>query len=254
MSETTHSRSVRPEDSPGRGPLTPLSPNGIPLILPPRQKRSREKIERLLDAGEKLISEKGYDGARVADITRAARCPTGTFYQRFPDKDIFFRAILTRFLGRMRENADADLVNYRGLSPRGVMERLVDRVVSTMRLHEGLFRAVVERSGAHPDYRVLVQGMAAHLRQNMVSILGGAERPDVNHPDPSFAVAAGLQFMFATLQNILRNNPGPLGMHDPRLVPELTRMLESYWGLPKENAKASSESEEERAKARGNNS
>ena len=51
----------------------------------PRQKRSRESLERLLDATEEQISAVGVESFTVADVVRRAELSVGAFYARFPE-------------------------------------------------------------------------------------------------------------------------------------------------------------------------
>lgn len=50
-------------------------------------------MRRLLDAGMRVFSKRGYQAARVDDIVRAARASHGTFYLYFADKEDLLRAL-----------------------------------------------------------------------------------------------------------------------------------------------------------------
>jgi AcrR family transcriptional regulator len=52
---------------------------------PAHQRRSQQTLERLLDATEAELREKGYADASVARIAGRAGCPVGTVYRRFRD-------------------------------------------------------------------------------------------------------------------------------------------------------------------------
>ncbi|WP_457599955.1 TetR/AcrR family transcriptional regulator [Hydrogenivirga sp.] len=49
---------------------------------------------RLLDAGKRVIFQKGFNGARVSDITSEAGVAHGTFYLYFKSKDEFLLELL----------------------------------------------------------------------------------------------------------------------------------------------------------------
>jgi AcrR family transcriptional regulator len=51
-----------------------------------KQRRSRDKRERLKRAARELFAERGYEGTAVGDIARRARLAVGTFYQHFDSK------------------------------------------------------------------------------------------------------------------------------------------------------------------------
>lgn len=56
----------------------------------------RRTWETLLDAGRKVLVERGYHGARVADVVGAAGVSRGAFYRYFADKDQLARVLAMR--------------------------------------------------------------------------------------------------------------------------------------------------------------
>lgn len=63
-------------------------------IRVPKQKRSIEKYERIVDAGWELISKNGYYNTNTAEIAKKANVSTGIVYQYFNDKyDILIAGI-----------------------------------------------------------------------------------------------------------------------------------------------------------------
>ena len=72
----------------------------------PKQRRSRERKQRIMDTALALFSEKGLMGTSSNEIARQAGVSIGTFYSYFEDKKpVFFEVIR----GYYREIADAVL-------------------------------------------------------------------------------------------------------------------------------------------------
>ena len=69
---------------------------GTPARSRELRAQGRKTMARLLDAGMKVFSQRGYQAARVDDIVRAARTSHGTFYLYFSDKVDLLRALATR--------------------------------------------------------------------------------------------------------------------------------------------------------------
>src|SRR3954468_14366097 len=70
---------------------------------PPKQQRSLETLNRLLDAAERVLEEEGLDAATVPVIAKRAGVSVGVVYRRFPNKDALIRGVYERFLWRINE-------------------------------------------------------------------------------------------------------------------------------------------------------
>ena len=61
------------------------------FFRPPQQSRSRETLDRILDAAEQVLAEKAFGEATLAEIMDRAGVTVGAFYRRFPDKNALLR-------------------------------------------------------------------------------------------------------------------------------------------------------------------
>lgn len=77
----------------------------------PAQRRSLERVERMLDECALLLDEIGYDALTTKEVARRAEVPIGTFYQFFRDKQALVRALALRnleaFLSRVTVRIEA---------------------------------------------------------------------------------------------------------------------------------------------------
>lgn len=74
----------------------------IAELLPARRERSGEATRRrILDAAEVEFAAKGFDGARLAAIARAADVPQALIHHHFGDKQGLYREVLERALAAM---------------------------------------------------------------------------------------------------------------------------------------------------------
>ncbi|MFG3440112.1 TetR family transcriptional regulator [Nonomuraea sp. NPDC047897] len=108
----------------------------------PAQRRSVERVERMLDECARLLDEVGYEGLTTKEVARRAEVPIGTFYQFFPDKQGLVRALALRnldaFLQRVTQRiAAADPGHWTDL-----VELAVDEFVAMKRSVPGF--AVVD--------------------------------------------------------------------------------------------------------------
>lgn len=59
----------------------------------PRQQRSRETVERILEAAAHIFNERGYTEATTNEIADEADVSIGSLYQYFPNKDALLLAL-----------------------------------------------------------------------------------------------------------------------------------------------------------------
>lgn len=70
-------------------------------IREPKQQRSIEKKKRIIEAGFKLMCEKGYHNTNTAEIAKAAGVSTGIVYNYFTDKKDIFLAALQSYVNSL---------------------------------------------------------------------------------------------------------------------------------------------------------
>ena len=69
----------------------------------PKQARSRERFNRILDAAAELFVEIGYDSVTTDEIAARADTSVGGLYRFFPDKLAVFHALVDRYLNQLGE-------------------------------------------------------------------------------------------------------------------------------------------------------
>jgi AcrR family transcriptional regulator len=69
----------------------------VEWVRPTHQVRSQETLERILEAAEEIVAEKGFDNATVSEIVRRAKSSVGAMYARFNDKDSLLVCLHQRF-------------------------------------------------------------------------------------------------------------------------------------------------------------
>ena len=63
----------------------------------PSQRRSRERVERMLAVATALIAEQGSDAMRMSEVAERAGVSIGSLYQYFPDKASIVRTLAERY-------------------------------------------------------------------------------------------------------------------------------------------------------------
>ncbi len=76
--------------------------NNASLRRLPKQKRSRQRVERILEAAAQVFAEVGYEAATTHAIASRAGTAIGSIYQFFPDKLAIFHALEERHMEQVR--------------------------------------------------------------------------------------------------------------------------------------------------------
>jgi len=101
----------------------------------PSQRRSRERVGRILECATALIGERGSDAMRMSDVAEMAGISIGSLYQYFPDKSAIIRTLAERYNAQSLACIEAELATVRDLAElRRSFARLVD-------IYYGLFLA-----------------------------------------------------------------------------------------------------------------
>jgi TetR/AcrR family transcriptional repressor of mexJK operon len=80
------------------------------IAPPPRKERAEALTDHLLDLAAKFFLEKGFAGASVTQIARAAHASKETFYSRYSTKEELFRAVIRRQTDIMASEFNSVLV------------------------------------------------------------------------------------------------------------------------------------------------
>ena len=140
----------------------------------PRQRRSQETVERILDAAARMFDERGYRGTTTNHVAELAGVSIGSLYQYFPNKDALLVALAERHLDAVAVGFADRLTSLRAEAPpvAEVVRSLVGLTAErneTTRLHAVIFTdcprtpALVSRLDAFMDG--LVGEVAHHLER-----------------------------------------------------------------------------------------
>jgi AcrR family transcriptional regulator len=199
---------------------------------PPQQRRSQESLERILDAAETLIRERGFEQMTIAEVVLRSGSSVGSLYARFRDKTALLRAVQVRYHARV-ENAIA--AEFSGDHPQDeCLEDAGRRVVTVLcdyLLHEpGLFRAFILQAVFDPGVRAQGEAANAKRRERVAAVLQ-QHRAEIRHEDPELAARWFYSICMAFLrERITFGAAAELsgGFADERFRAELTRTALGY--------------------------
>ena len=211
-----------------------LSSGQLRWVRPPQQARSQQTLDRILDAAEALVTEKGFADTSVAEVARRAGSSVGAFYTRFRDKDGLLHALYERFLEQAVATADdaLDPERWEGAAIAEILDEVVRFLVSIYRDSEGLLRAFVLRGRIDPEFQARQERLSHHVSRKLSELLV-ARRDEIATSEPERAASFGLTVVISTIEAAVlfgEMRSGTFIFSDDEIAAELTRVYLAYLG------------------------
>ena len=172
----------------------------------PTQRRSRERVERMLAAAVALIQQHGSDAMRMSDVAEHAGVSIGSLYQFFPDKSAIIRSLAERSTLEGRACIAAELAGVR------TAEELQDAFARLVDIYYGLFLTRPEMrdiwSATQADARLRDLELE-DSRANAALLLDAFARIGVARDDPQQAASAFLVMQLGEATMRLAISVGP---------------------------------------------
>jgi len=215
-------------------PIDSGPPSADLVVREPRQRRTREQWDRILDAGVRLLEEDGYAGFTIAALCERAAVPPRALYARAATKDALFLAVYERGMSRVsaghtvfteqdRWNLDDD---------RRRVEQAVRYLVKIFIDNAALLRAVVLISGAHPEVRRRGEAYRNTIMELFTAVLAPLDA-NPQHESPIRERQFCFSLVFSTM--VLRTAYGPgfgPGGDTESLTRDLVTMAQRYLSPP----------------------
>ena len=207
-------------------------------VRPAKQTRSRQTLDRILQATLELLQEKEFEEIAIAEIVQRARSSIGAFYARFPSKEALLPALYEAYSRTLPTESTV----WSDPSARGERS-LTARVTAMVRFVIRDFRRT----------RRILRPLALYARQNSTAISSEDRRirtekhqaarafllecrDEITHPDPERAVDLIAYFIPAIGRDKILFGDAPhassVQIEDTALEEELIRMALSYLCCP----------------------
>jgi AcrR family transcriptional regulator len=201
------------------------------MELAPRQRRSLESHERLVQAAERLMATTGSSQFTLADVCRESGLSVGGIYRRFEDKDALIRAVQQRLNARMEQEFTqfeaTILADGSGLEQQ--LSLLVTGLTDLLKRHAPSIKAMVEASWTDPVVaKHGFEAYEAHSKRFKTLLLRHRRRIAVRDPEHA------AEFCFSCIYELVVSHLGigrqasEVNRSWPRLVEDLQRLCIAY--------------------------
>lgn len=129
-------------------------------VREPKQERSIEKKNRIIEAGYALFSEVGYYGTNTAEIAKRAGVSTGIVYGYFSDKRDILISVLEIYINKTVEPLFNMLDKLKApISFAEIIPMILDKVIKThkqnRKIHEALHSLASSDEGINAEFIAL---------------------------------------------------------------------------------------------------
>ena len=128
----------------------------------PKQERSQQRVDHLLNAAAQVFEEVGYATATTNAIAAHAGMSIGSLYQFFPNKEAIMDALLKRYLDELQQVV---FVREENLPITILLDRVLDRLARFHESHAGFRSLFLDANIEHRIHSVLVQSIETIIGQ-----------------------------------------------------------------------------------------
>jgi AcrR family transcriptional regulator len=170
----------------------------------PKQGRSRQSFERIIEATIELLGERAYDQITLAEICERSGVSTGSLYGRVAGKDELLRVVQVRFLERLSEqfSEEAQRIASEARGLEQVVPALVSSLGTLLKDSASVLRAFMLRAPADPLIEAAGQKSAAEDTAKFIRLLQVCSS-EIRHPDPERAIHSGMLLVYSTQARFL---------------------------------------------------
>jgi AcrR family transcriptional regulator len=170
----------------------------------PKQLRSRQSYDRMIEAALDLLKEGGLSALTLAAVSRRSRVSIGSIYCRVESKEALLREVQAVVMNQM-EHEFALLVSRvrrKQLSLRELVPTMVRELALYLKRHAEVLSAFMQQGDRDPVVEAV--GRKA-FQQNVLDfkLVLLDRHADFNHPDPEHAAATCFTVVYAALARYL---------------------------------------------------
>lgn len=198
----------------------------------PKQGRSRQSFERIIEATIDLLRERAYDQITLAEICERSGVSTGSLYGRVAGKDDLLRVVQVRFLERLAEQftAEAERIAQHAHGLTQVVPAVVAGLGNLLKENASVLRAFMLRGPFDAAINAAGRRSAEENHAKFIALVRACGQ-EIRHPQPERAIDSSMQLIYATQARFLGLDSvggmgGSSGWHD--LLTDLSDMMLAF--------------------------
>lgn len=147
-------------------------PKSARMRRQPRQARSQERVNQILDVAEQMFIADGYNATTTNAIAARAKVPIGSLYQFFPDKSAIVQALAVRYMELLdRRFKELHAVEMKDLPLSDYVDRIIDATEQFFHDYPGYHAIFMQVQGKIPELEAIEDAADNRLIQDWAVIL-----------------------------------------------------------------------------------
>ena len=194
----------------------------------PKQKRSKEKLERIIQAAFVVTSKVGFESVTLADIAREAGVGVSTVYTRFKSKDALLEELHIIITENTLNIIDSYFAIYKDyqVSLTEIVREIIEDSLKMTRDLSGFYQATYQQSITNNAFAEREKTIRLKLLKTIKKIFL-LKKNEIGHPRPSSAIDFFVaMYMGVITDRVMTQNFS--GLTDKKLAQELTSASKSY--------------------------
>lgn len=190
----------------------------------PRQARSQERVNQILDVAEQMFISEGYNATTTNAIATRAKVPIGSLYQFFPDKATILQALAMRYMELLHQRfAELHTAEIANLPLSTYVDLLIDATDRFFSDYPGYHAIFMQAQEMRPELEAIETAADAQLIQELATFLS---LRNLNVEQANYeAIAFVLVKAIGTLLWLAQSQEPPFRL---TLVAETKRLTLSY--------------------------
>ncbi|MBF6180209.1 TetR/AcrR family transcriptional regulator [Nocardia otitidiscaviarum] len=182
-------------------------------------------VRRIVDAGEAVLVQHGYDGASTNRIAATAGISPGSLYQYFPDKDAIVSAVIERYTAAVADRVRAHVVSQLATPPEVGVPEAITVLLDALGDHPELLRAVVEQTPRLTSGTAVVafEQQIGELARVALTLRREQVPADVDFDAAAWLLVRAVEHL--TVRYVLDRPPIPRAV----FLTEITRLVLNYF-------------------------
>ena len=194
----------------------------------PKQKRSKDKLERIIQAAFVVTSRVGFESVTLADIAREAGVGVSTVYTRFKSKDALLEELHIIITDSALSTIESYFAIYRDYEVplSGIVREIIEDSLKMTRDLSGFYQATYKQSITNAAFAEREKTIRLKLLKTLKKIFL-QRKQEIGHPRPSLAIDFFVTMYVGVITDrIMTRNFS--GLTDKKLAQELTNACKSY--------------------------